>query len=242
MFAGPNGSGKSELKRYLRPELLGVYLNPDEIEKEVREQGFIDFTKYGVATTAEQVLEFFTNSSFLNSAGFGNASSRLSFSDGRLNFGVVEVNAYFASVLADFLRQKLLEHNVSFTFETVMSHESKVGILKQAQALGYRTYLYYVATDDPEINISRVRTRVSQGGHDVRNDLIVSRYKRSIDLLFDAIHHTNRAYVFDNSVENKDRTYTWLVEITDGKELEFQTDDIPAWFKHAVLDKILPSI
>ena len=32
MFAGPNGSGKSTLKSYLPTDLLGVYLNPDEIE------------------------------------------------------------------------------------------------------------------------------------------------------------------------------------------------------------------
>jgi predicted ABC-type ATPase len=36
MFAGPNGSGKSTLKTVLPPELLGVYLNPDEIESQIR--------------------------------------------------------------------------------------------------------------------------------------------------------------------------------------------------------------
>lgn len=39
MFAGPNGSGKSTLKSYLPGNLLGVYLNPDEIEQEVRTRG-----------------------------------------------------------------------------------------------------------------------------------------------------------------------------------------------------------
>ena len=32
MFAGPNGSGKSTFKSIIRPELLGIYINPDEIE------------------------------------------------------------------------------------------------------------------------------------------------------------------------------------------------------------------
>ena len=36
MFAGPNGSGKSTLKSYVPVELLGVYLNPDEMESEIR--------------------------------------------------------------------------------------------------------------------------------------------------------------------------------------------------------------
>jgi len=36
VFAGPNGSGKSTLKSVLPPPLLGVYLNPDEIEVQER--------------------------------------------------------------------------------------------------------------------------------------------------------------------------------------------------------------
>ena len=39
MFAGPNGSGKSVLKSYLQAELLGIYLNPDEIEASIRRDG-----------------------------------------------------------------------------------------------------------------------------------------------------------------------------------------------------------
>jgi Uncharacterized protein conserved in bacteria len=45
VFAGPNGSGKSTLKSYLRPALLGVFVNPDEIEEEIRRSGFLDFSK-----------------------------------------------------------------------------------------------------------------------------------------------------------------------------------------------------
>jgi hypothetical protein len=33
----------------------------------------------------------------------------------------------------------------------------------QAREQGFRTYLYYVATEDPEINVSRVAYRVSLG-------------------------------------------------------------------------------
>jgi predicted ABC-type ATPase len=240
MFAGPNGSGKSELKKYLPPALLGVYLNPDEIEQEIRKRSFFDFATFGLTTTAAEVLPFFIDSSFLIAAGFGDACKRLSFTDGRLDFAELEINAYFASVLADFLRQKLLEQKASFTFETVMSHPGKVALLERAQKAGYRTYLYYIATDDPEINISRVRNRVKLGGHDVPEYLIVSRYKRSLDLLMEAIRHTNRAYVFDNSGDNKDMKQTWLAEITDGKVLELKANQIPAWFKRSVMDKVRP--
>lgn len=238
MFAGPNGSGKSILKSYLPKELLGVYLNADEIEQEIRRQGFLDFAAYGVTATSDEVLSFFSRSSFLISAGFGNAVQQLHFANDRLDFTKVEVNSYLASVASDFLRQKLLESKVSFTLETVMSHPSKIELLKQAQRAGYRTYLYFIATDDPEINVSRVYNRVKQGGHPVPEDRIAPRYHRSLDLLMEAIQHANRAYVFDNSGDNM--KHTWLAEITDGRILELKSDQIPAWFKRSVLNKISP--
>lgn len=189
-------------------------------------------------TTAAEVLPFFTGSKFLEFAGLAAAAEELAFVGGRLNFGKIEANSYFASVTVDFLRQKLLEQGVSFTFETVLSHRSKVELLAQAQAVGYQTYLYFVATDDPTINISRVHNRVKLGGHAVPEDRIVKRYYRSLDLLMEAIRHTNRAYVFDNSGDNANGKHTWLAEITDSKKLELKSDEIPAWFTRAILDKI----
>jgi hypothetical protein len=55
-----------------------------------------------------------------------------------------------------------------------------------------------------------------------------------------AIRYTNRAYIFDNSGDNKDGKHTWVAEITDGKLLDLKPDQIPAWFQRAVLDKIEP--
>lgn len=147
------------------------------------------------------------------------------------------MDSYLASVAADFLRNKLLQTQANFTFETVMSHPGKVELLNRAQEAGYRTYLYYVATDDPEINISRVANRVKLNGHDVPPDRIRERYWRSLDLLMEAIRYSHRAYIFDNSTDNSDNRHTWLAEITDGKRMQFKTEQIPAWFKRAVLDK-----
>jgi predicted ABC-type ATPase len=151
LFAGPNGSGKSVLKSVLPSPLLGVYLNPDEIEAGIRQNGFLDLAAFRVDTTAAALLPAFTASQLLRSAGLEEPASRLRFCDGRLEFAGVEVNAYFASV--DVLRRHLLERWVSFTFESVMSHPGKVELLAEVQQLGYRTYLYYVATDDLEINV-----------------------------------------------------------------------------------------
>jgi predicted ABC-type ATPase len=234
MFAGPNGSGKSTLKSVLPAELLGCYLNPDEIEALIRVRGLLDFGEFGLAGVAGPALAFLRDSAFLQTAGLGFATQNLSADGNRLQFNGVEVNAYFASVIADFLRRQLLERRVSFTLETVMSSPDKVALLEQAQRLGYRTYLYFVATDDPAINISRVRNRVKLGGHAVPEEKIVSRYHRSLGLLREAIRHTNRTYVFDNSSDGQSRT--WVAEVTDGREFETKTDHLPAWLRRAVLD------
>ena len=214
---------------------MGVYINPDDIEKAIRERGdFLDLASYGVNTTREEILGFFQQSTLLEKADLLDETAALHFNDDKLSFFEVTVNAYFASVAADFIRQKLLETKTGFTFETVMSSPDKVALLRKAQQHGYRTYLYYVATEEPEINISRVRYRVKMGGHPVPEDKIVSRYFRSLDLLREAIRHANRAYIFDNSGTE----LVFVAEITDGHALELKTEKMPNWFKHAVLDKI----
>lgn len=236
MFAGPNGSGKSTIKSVLPPELLGVYLNPDEIEKDIRDNGYLNLSAYGVETTAEEILPFFVNSSLLAKSDLADKATQLLFTDSKLDFFHVSVNAYFASVAADFLRRKLLEKRVSFSFETVMSSPDKVELLKSAQDMGYRTYLYYIATEDPAINVARVKSRVLSGGHDVPEDKIISRYARSLDLLLEAVRHTNRAYLFDNSRQGGVKLF--VAEITDGQDLELKCDLLPSWFRYAVWDKI----
>lgn len=242
MFAGPNGSGKSVLKSYLPTPLLGVYLNADEIEADVKLGGFLDVRGFGVETTAEDILLHFTESALLKQKRLNSAAWMLSFERDRLHFPCGVMDSYFASVALAFLRIKLLQQQMNFTFETVMSHQSKVDLLKHAQNAGYRTYLYYVATDDPAINISRVENRVKLKGHDVPTDLVKKRYYRSLDLLMDAIRYTYRAYIFDNSTDNADNSHTWLAEITDGKSMEFKASQIPAWFKRAVLDKSISAV
>lgn len=233
MFAGPNGSGKSTIKSVIRRELLGVYVNPDEIEAEIKQYDFLDFGKFGVQTGESETLDFFRNSALLKTADLLPEVENLKFNQGRLDFFNVEVNAYFASVAADFIRQKLTPARQSFSFETVMSSPDKVELLEKSHRMGYRNYLYFVATDDPLINVSRVKHRVKTGGHDVPPDKITTRYYRSLDLLWEAVKYTNRAYIFDNSGSQ----LLWLAEITDAEQLEIKADAVPLWFKKYVLDK-----
>lgn len=116
-----------------------------------------------------------------------------------------------------------------------MSHPSKIEFLNKAKEKGYRTYLYYIATEDAEINVSRVANRVKNGGHPVPESKIRSRYTRSLDLLYSAIKASDRAYLFDNSSDGSNQV--WVAEITDGTKLTIMTDTPPRWFETYVLNK-----
>ncbi|MBU6141103.1 MAG: hypothetical protein KGP29_06090 [Proteobacteria bacterium] len=231
MFAGPNGSGKSVLKKLLKSDLLGFYINPDEIEKKIKETGVLDLEEFKIKTTDSEILNHFRNSSLLRKAGMD--SQLLKFKDQKLDFSALEVNSYFSSVAADFIKNQLLQRRASFSFETVMSFEDKILFLKKANELGYKTYVYFIATESPEINISRVKLRVRQGGHDVPQDKITSRYYRSLNLLSEAIKNSWRTYVFDNSGSSE----FLLAEAQEG-EIELKTDAVPAWFDKYVIKKL----
>jgi len=135
-------------------------------------------------------------------------------------------NSYLASALAEALRQELLEAGQTFTFETVMSHPSKIDFMKQARALGYRVYLYFVATDDPEINIDRVHRRVLQGGHPVDDGKVIDRYYKSIALMTQACAVAHRAYIFDNSGSK----HKLLAEVTDFETIKLASSRMNPWF------------
>lgn len=233
MFAGPNGSGKSTIKDTLPPQWLGVYINADDMEKCIRADGFLNLEDFEVVADADELQAFFAASTLLAKAGLAAQAQQLTLVGGRVQFGAVRVNSYLASVLADFIRHKLLAAQVSLTFETVMSSPDKVAFLQKAQQAGYRTYLYFVATEDPEINVSRVQYRVQMGGHPVAEDKIRSRYIRSLALLPEAVAYADRAYIFDNSGAER----VWIAEVTQGIEIEIKTDQMPAWFKIALWDK-----
>ena len=235
MFAGPNGSGKSTMKSVIKPELLGAYVNADDIEAEINQSDWLDLGQFGIESTNQELRDFYRQSTLLEKMEADWEIDAIGLAKNKISFHDVLVNSYWASATADFIRYQLLKQHRSFTFETVMSSPDKIDFLAKARELGYKTYLYFVATEDPAINIRRVQQRVRNGGHDVPHDKITSRYYRSLDLLLPAIKLTNRAYLFDNSGENQ----IWVAEITNGTELSIQSASKPSWFQQSVIDKLL---
>jgi predicted ABC-type ATPase len=116
-----------------------------------------------------------------------------------------------------------------------MSHPSKLSFLELAKKEGYRIYLYFVATEAPEINIQRVQQRVLESGHNVPEEKIINRYYKSLELLKAAIKLSDRAFLFDTSdLNDKDNLFA---EITEGEKVElfFGKENTPYWFYKYVL-------
>jgi hypothetical protein len=68
-----------------------------------------------------------------------------------------------AQLIADDRREACIQAKRSFSFETVMSHPSKLEVLLRAKQAGFFVQLFFVGTEDPQISIHRVALRVAQG-------------------------------------------------------------------------------
>ena len=132
------------------------------------------------------------------------------------------------------LRRDWIRDRLSFTYESVMSHESHIDTVKDAVGKGYKAYLYYVCTSDADLNCERVQQRVAEGGHGVPKDKISSRYSRSLTHLKDMLDVCHRAFLFDNA-----KNMTFIAEVTPDGFLDVIADAFeqtqPYWFVDSVL-------
>jgi predicted ABC-type ATPase len=114
--------------------------------------------------------------------------------------GAYEERVRRAQKIADELRDRFIAEKRDFAFETVMSHESKLEVMRRARVAGFHLTLLFVATENPCINVERVEARVRRGGHSVPHDRIIARYARTMTALIDAMLLVDRTVLFDNSL------------------------------------------
>ena len=126
----------------------------------------------------------------------------------KIESGVLKLNSllvspqyasYIGALIADYFVDKIIETQQSFSFESVLSHGDKISKFDLADKFDYTTYLYFVLTSDPKINVERVKSRVAAGGHDVPEDRILKRYPDSIANLKPAALKADKIFVFDNT-------------------------------------------
>lgn len=130
-------------------------------------------------------------------------------------------------------REDLLARGEGIAFETVFSSMEKLEFVARARARGYFVRLFFIGTTDPRINAARVADRVMQGGHTVPIDKIILRYGRSMANLSAAIPLVDRAYIYDNSVDDVDARL--CARASDGR-LRKIYGPLPRW----VLDAVEP--
>lgn len=104
-----------------------------------------------------------------------------------------------AAEIAQGQREKCIEKKQDFCFETVLSTDRNLRLLERAKDEGFFIRCYYILTADPQINIARVASRVSAGGHGVPEDKIISRYDKALELVRQLIPICDVCHIYDNS-------------------------------------------
>jgi predicted ABC-type ATPase len=247
IFAGPNGSGKSTITRavsqFKTPEgfllPLGYYINADEIATLLANNGF-SFQERGIKELSEELLFSFAENSGLISDLFSieDLQKSIVIKDGFLKLSSKENMDRVAQILARYFRQLMIDNGLSHSYETVFSHPSTLLDIQRAKDSGFRVYLYFVATESPEINKARVRQRVGTGGHNVPEKRIEERYYRSLELLYEASQLCDEVWFFDNS-KSTFRIVAHFKQINGKKEWDsLNPSDITNWFHKYYLQKV----
>jgi len=142
-----------------------------------------------------------------------------------------------AAVRAEEVRERCVREGRSLAFETVLSMPDKIDFIQRAKQAGFFVRLFFVGTDNPAINAKRVALRVMEGGHDVSISKIIARYTRSLANCSVAARIADRAYIYDNSVDNAPAQL--LLRTSEGKLVKHYGDRNPWAFE--ILREIDPN-
>jgi predicted ABC-type ATPase len=139
VFAGPNGSGKTTIIKSLQEIIpFGVYINADDIEQQLKESKVLLFNSFQLNISQEQLQDFFKKSTFSPiKRNELDLWTKIVVEKNVLKLNI-EVDSYLAADIAEFIRQQVLISQISFSYETVMSHHSKIDFLKYARSQGFK--------------------------------------------------------------------------------------------------------
>ena len=124
-------------------------------------------------------------------------------------------------------RERCLIEGKSFVFETVMSAIDKVDFIAKAKKKGFFIRLFFISTENPKINASRIADRVMKGGHDVPISKIISRYYKSIENCKTISSIVDRLYVYDNSVDGEEAKLQF--RLVNGVMGKMYVTNVPEW-------------
>src|SRR5215470_9355651 len=67
----------------------------------------------------------------------------------------------------------------SFAFETTLSGRSYISLFRELKARGYQVHIFFLWLRSADLALSRIKERVSKGGHDVPELVVRRRFERS---------------------------------------------------------------
>jgi predicted ABC-type ATPase len=142
----------------------------------------------------------------------------------------LDMESYAAARVAGSLRSALVEQGESFMFETVFSDPvgDKLEFLKDAASRGYTVILCFIGISGPEVSEQRVAMRVSQGGHDVPSDKLITRFPRTLANLQSAIRELPHVWIFDN--DDLREPFRKVAVYEQGRRV-FEEKPTPKWLR-----------
>jgi len=124
-------------------------------------------------------------------------------------------------------RQEIAKHingGLDFMIESNLATQKDYDWIEAMVAKGYEIILYFLCTQNIQINIGRVQKRVAEGGHNVATPIIEQRYRNGLTYLKGKLHKFGKAYLIDNSSE----TAIVIAEIENGV-IKRKSSSCPAW-------------
>ena len=127
----------------------------------------------------------------------------------KIAYEIAPENPYAVRMKAgeEFIRRigELIESRKSFVVETTLAGRTFDRFIDSARQNGYQTTIVFVFLDSDELCVRRVARRVEKGGHNVPEDDIRRRFRRSI---------SNFWLIYRKLVDN------WVIAYNGGEHLQ----------------------
>ncbi len=143
-----------------------------------------------------------------------------------------EMTNYEAAQYVYERRNKYLSELKNFSFETVLSSDYSMDIIRKAHEKGYFIKCIFVLTKSPGLNAYRIRARVEQGGHDVPEEKIYDRYDRSLDNIKELVQICDILHIYDNTGKEPERIFR------KHKEEDYKIFPNDSWNQEEILELI----
>ena len=124
-----------------------------------------------------------------------------------------------------------IERRVTFAIETTLRSDITFEQARLAKEAGFQVEMRYLALQDFETHLERVKARADAGGHSASETTLRRIYDASLRNLRRAIQELDLVWVYDNT--ELDASHPLVLETRNG-EIQFLADDPPGWLNKAL--------